>query len=275
MIGVSKWRYSQSAIDERQDDCDYYGDPSDDCKNEAWFIRELSQQLKEKFEIERNLTYAFMDSFSQSGPNLNDEVQQSYWIGETNKLWNEATSRNETFDFRTIDDVLEENDLFKKEINRLHDIISEDIKQLKENVTSLDNAIHHNSDTIADMEDTMTTNRDRITENRSFMMALSEDVTELEDDVINVSSTLQQQETQIRELSVQGRWCGSHNDNWREDNSVITYDKMIFSSTNMNIPGTPLDIDTGINLQIEIQLHAIFQEYSLRHFLAPTLSHSV
>ena len=46
MIGVSKWKYSQSAIDERQDACDYYGDPSDRCKNEAWFIRELSQQLQ-------------------------------------------------------------------------------------------------------------------------------------------------------------------------------------------------------------------------------------
>ena len=49
-----------------------------------------------------------MDSFSQSGPNLNDEVQQSHWGEETNKLWSEATSRNETFEFKTIDDVLEE-----------------------------------------------------------------------------------------------------------------------------------------------------------------------
>ena len=39
MVGVTKWKYSQSAIDERQDSCDFYGDPSDDCKNEAWFIR--------------------------------------------------------------------------------------------------------------------------------------------------------------------------------------------------------------------------------------------
>merc|ERR1711983_296401 len=81
-----------------------------------------------------------MDSFSQSGPNLNDEVQQSHWIEETNKLWSEATSRNETFDFKTIDDVLEENALCKEENNRLNDIISEDIKQLKENITSLDKA---------------------------------------------------------------------------------------------------------------------------------------
>merc|ERR1711971_46079 len=76
MVGVTKWPYDQASIDKRKNDCDFYGDPSDDCKNEAWFIRELSQQLKEKFEIERTLTFAFMDSFSQSGPNLKDEVQQ-------------------------------------------------------------------------------------------------------------------------------------------------------------------------------------------------------
>ena len=109
MIGVTKWPYDQASIDKRQNDCDYFGDPSDDCKNEAWFIRELSNQLEEKFQVERNLTFAFMDSFSQSGPNLNDQTQQSYWIRETMKLWNEATGKNETFDFKTIDEVLEEN----------------------------------------------------------------------------------------------------------------------------------------------------------------------
>ena len=124
-VGVSKWPYDQYNIDRRQNDCEHYGDPSDNCKIEAWFIRELSQQLQEKFEIERNLTFAFMDSFSQSGPNLNDEVQQSHWTEETNKLWSEATSRNETFDFKTIDDVLEENALCKEENNRLNDIIAE------------------------------------------------------------------------------------------------------------------------------------------------------
>ena len=167
MVGVSKWPYDQYNIDRRQQDCDYYGDPSDKCKNEAWFIRELSQQLQEKFEIERNLTFAFMDSFSQSGPNLNDEVQQSHWIEETNKLWSEATSRNETFDFKTIDDVLEENALCKEENNRLNDIIAEDIKQLKENVTSLDNKIIRNEEKIID--------------NKSSMVLLSKDVEDLTD----------------------------------------------------------------------------------------------
>ena len=184
MIGVSKWKYSQSAIDERNAACDFYGDPSDNCKNEAWFMRELSQQLQEKFDIERTLTFAFMDSYAQSGPNLIDEVQQSHWIEETNKLWSEATSRNETFDFKTIDDVLEENAMCKEENNRLNDIISEDIKQLKENVTSLDNKIIRNGE--------------KITDNQSSMVLLTRDVEDLteevagvEDDIVSVTQDVE------------------------------------------------------------------------------------
>ena len=96
MVGVTKWSYKQSEIDERQDNCDYYGDPSDMCKNEAWFMRELAQQFEDKFSVNRTLTYAFMDSYSQLGPNLNDAIQQEYWIEETGKLWNEATALRAT-----------------------------------------------------------------------------------------------------------------------------------------------------------------------------------
>ena len=106
MIGVTKWKYSQAAIDERQADCDYYGDPSEDCRNEAWFMRELLQQLEEKFGQSRSFTFAFMDSWSQAGPNQNDQVQQDHWLNETLKLWQQATNKNETFDFLTIDDIL-------------------------------------------------------------------------------------------------------------------------------------------------------------------------
>jgi energy-coupling factor transporter ATP-binding protein EcfA2 len=79
IIGVSKWPYSQYDIDKRQDDCDHYGDPSENCKNEAWFMREINSQLQQKFHLTRNFTYAFIDSFSQSGPNLMDAVQQEHY----------------------------------------------------------------------------------------------------------------------------------------------------------------------------------------------------
>ena len=191
MIGVSKWKYSQSAIDERQDACNDFGDPSDFCKNEAWFIRELSQQLQDKFDIRRNLTFAFMESYSQSGQtNLNDEVQQNHWIVETKKLWSEATSRNETFDFKTIDEVLEENAQCKEENNRLYDIISEDIKQLMENVTILDKNFIRNEE--------------KITYCLSSMVLLTKDVEELteevsgvQDNVVSVAEDVQQNTAHI------------------------------------------------------------------------------
>ena len=74
MIGVTKWKYDQYSIDQRQADCDFYGDPSDNCKNEAWFIREMEQQLMLTFELNKTFTFAFMDSFSQAGPNQIDLI---------------------------------------------------------------------------------------------------------------------------------------------------------------------------------------------------------
>ena len=134
MVGVTKWPYDQASIDRRQADCDHYGDPSEFCKNEAWFIREMSKQFLDKFEITRNFTFSFMDSYSQTFPGVDDQVQQEHWIEETAKLWAEATGKNETFDFKTIDEVLEENAACKEEVLRLTDIIDEEIAKLKEDV---------------------------------------------------------------------------------------------------------------------------------------------
>ena len=158
-----------------------------------------------------------MDSFSQSGPNLNDEVQQSHWGEETNKLWSEATFRNETFEFKTIDDVLEENALCKEENNRLNDIIAEDIKQLKDNVTSLDNAITVVNDEVTFLSITVDTN----------------------------SASISHIDDQVLTLSTRGRWCGQKF-SWDFDNSIITYDSMVHHDTNMDVSVTPLDITTGM-----------------------------
>ena len=53
VIGVTKWSFSQSAIDERQGACDQYGEDSEQCHNEDWFKREVSKEMLEKFGIER------------------------------------------------------------------------------------------------------------------------------------------------------------------------------------------------------------------------------
>ena len=125
----------------------------------------------------------------------------------------------------------------------LHDFDNNDIANVEDILRELNAERAKNMDlnqTISDildriliMEDDIVTNRARITENRSFMMLLSDDVTDLtdelakvEDDVVNVSSSLsslteemvtltlsdQQQETRIGEnfqmleaLSTRGR----------------------------------------------------------------------
>ena len=48
IIGVTKWPFDQHSIDERQEQCDHFGDPSDQCKNEDWLKRNLTQQLIDK-----------------------------------------------------------------------------------------------------------------------------------------------------------------------------------------------------------------------------------
>jgi len=142
MIGVSKWKYDQLSIDSRQSDCDYYGDPSEHCHNEDWFKREFNKELQNRFGLSKIFTFAFMDSFSQSGPNKNDFIQQQHWVEETEKLWLEANGRNSTFDFLTIDDVLEQNAELKEENQRLNNIIDESIAALFEAVNVL--SIHDN-----------------------------------------------------------------------------------------------------------------------------------
>ena len=133
MVGVTKWSYAQDEIDGRNENCEIYGEASEKCKNEAWFMRELSQQLEDKFDVKRELTFAFMDSFSQSSPELDDEIQQLHWIEETNKLWSEAMKHeNKPFDFKTIDEVLEENAACKEEnadLKKDNDDLRRKIKQ--------------------------------------------------------------------------------------------------------------------------------------------------
>ena len=47
LVGLDDGGGQQAAIDERQPKCDFYGDPSEYCKNEDWFKRELTAQLRE------------------------------------------------------------------------------------------------------------------------------------------------------------------------------------------------------------------------------------
>ena len=194
MVGVTKWPYDQASIDRRQGDCDYYGEDSANCHNEAWFIREMSHQFQDKFNLTRNFTFAFMDSYSQAYPGIEDEIQQEHWVEETSKLWKEATGKNETFDFKTIDDVLEENAACKQEVLRLTDIIDEEIANLNEAVLANSKLIEHTDDNLAILSSEVTLNTIQIGETTDEIQlvstTLTENINEVSINLTEISSTL-------------------------------------------------------------------------------------
>lgn len=92
-------------------------------------------------------------------------------------------------------------------------------------------------------------------------------------DVVNLNASDQQLQTKIESLSTNGKWCAYRYGPWTTT-STITYDILTFSDTNMDITGTPLDINTGkitkikvFDYQMDIIIFVIFQGSSLYRFL--------
>jgi len=218
LIGVTKWEMSQDAIDKRNETCQHHPDY---CKDEAWFIREFSSQFEEKFQQNRTFTFAFMDSYSQTYPGSEDPVQQDHWINETSKLWKEATSKNQTFDFLTIDDIMEENFYCKQENGRLHDIIDEEISSIKDNITalsanvsqnaveidnikeeeivSINDVIGRHDDKISDLDDDLTINSQLIQDNSDLIEKNSQDIESNNASIVSLQSTATTMDNEIDE----------------------------------------------------------------------------
>ena len=45
-------------------------------------------------------------------------------------------------------------------------------------------------------------------------------------------------------MTLNGVWC-AYKDSWNGENSIITYDEPLHSSTNMNDPGIGIDLQSG------------------------------
>jgi len=152
VIGVSFWAYSQDAIDGRHCDDNY----PEYCKDEAWFQREINAQLNEKFNVNRNFTFVFTDSWSQTpgppGYNTEDPLQQEHWKEETGILWELTTDRPNSFAFMTIDDILEENARQRAEIKWLNDVITNNISKLTSLIEDNAGAIQENKDNLEALE---------------------------------------------------------------------------------------------------------------------------
>ncbi len=116
---------------------------------------------------------------------------------------------------------------------------------------------------IADMEMDIISNEEKITQAQSSVVLLSKDVDDLQedveensalitnviDDVVSLTSSDQQQTVQIESLGARGHWCAARTINSWNTVGTITYDRITYSDSNMNIAATPLDINTGINSQ--------------------------
>merc|ERR1712226_649401 len=183
VFGVSFWSYSEEAIADRQ--C--YPEFPEYCHDEAWYAREMNRLAQENFGVNRNFTFVFVASWSQTAgpPNFNtdDPLQQEHWMEETSELWDITTSREQPFSFMTIDDILEENARQRAEIKWLNDIITNNISQLAAMIQNVDEKvmlnegnIQNNADGIGLVNQRATTNEAHIGINYDRMLENSANI---------------------------------------------------------------------------------------------------
>merc|ERR1711962_1461922 len=146
VIGISFWKFNQASIDDRMATA----------KEETWFKGQITRQLCEKLHVCKDFDFVFVDSQSQLARNKGDRQQQLRFQQETDILWNLTTTRAESFSFKTIDDILEENSNLKdtnsrqkREIAQLSDVIRNNITQLSQAIQ--DNNAHLKEELRQDM----------------------------------------------------------------------------------------------------------------------------
>ena len=169
VVGVSFWAYDQDSIDGRVCDPEY----PQYCKDENWFRNNINGVMHEKFGIEKNFTFVFADSFSQTagppGYNTEDNLQQEHWQEETSVLWDVTISREEPFIFMTIDDILEENARQRAEIKWLNDIIVNNISELAAQIAQNNEAMSTNNIAIQNNAEQDSIVRGRVTTNEAWI----------------------------------------------------------------------------------------------------------
>ena len=176
---------------------------------------------------------------------------------------------------QTISDILEEMEDMKKNIMRNEEkitdnqssvfLLTRDVEDLQGDVVTVAGDVERNSANITKVFEDVAAVQEDVAAVHNEVVVVAEDVeknaaniTIVFEDVVSLTNSYQQQAikidsltssdlhqaSQIQSLGLRGAWCG-HKETWTTDNSLITYDTLTFSDTNMNITGTPLDINTG------------------------------
>ena len=190
VIGVSNWPYDEESIIHRKDECEQF---PDFCKDEDNFREKFGNEIKEELGLELNLTYVFADSWSQSGDrNKNDISQQKFWRRETDILWNITAARETTFSFKTINQVLEENEEMRGEIKWLHDIIAQNISQLSALIEQNTQKIGNNSFDIEKNKENISINTIDIGQNKDLISNNSATIEQNTEKITNNSANIEQ-----------------------------------------------------------------------------------
>ncbi len=100
----------------------------------------MNEILEEKFQIGKNLTFTFIDSWAKHPSNLDDTFQQAAFERETTILWNTANSSKE-FLFKSIEDILEENKELKVEVEYYKGVLDDNITNIFESLKEQDEDI--------------------------------------------------------------------------------------------------------------------------------------
>lgn len=111
IIEMTKYSYDAEDIEDREKECEKYPDT---CHDENYWKKEMNRQLEEKFHIGMELPMVFIDSWSQKDKDEDDPIEEEHFINETQKLWEFARSHN-AFEFKSIDEVLDENEELRRE----------------------------------------------------------------------------------------------------------------------------------------------------------------
>jgi len=118
-IGVSFWPYDINSQKQRN----YSG------QDESWYCKEKNAGLHEHFDIPDNLSCVFIDSWAKQEWNLDDPYQQEAFDRESSKLW-DIVNNTKPFEFKSLEDILEELEAEKEENKHLHDVIDSNITAL-------------------------------------------------------------------------------------------------------------------------------------------------
>ena len=155
---------------------------------------------------------------------------------------------------QTISDILERMEEMERNIISNEGTISENqrkIDMVNVYVATLSEDVVNNKEDIEvnqlkmellsrDVEDLT----EDVEKNSANITKVSEDVAAVQDDAIVVANDVERNSADITTLATMGAWCGEKYI-W-ETVGTITYDRITYSdSNNMDITGTPLDINTG------------------------------